>query len=75
MNFGLDKFVGATKQFGSDDDNGGGSVSNLLVLFLGEVDEDSSSGMFNGQQRQNSSAVVGYCDFLRSRWRSVHWSA
>ena len=64
MNFSLDKFVGATKQLGSDDDNGGSTVSNLLVLFLGEVDKDSSSRMLNGQQRQNSSAVVGYCDFL-----------
>ena len=47
MNFSLDKFVGTTKEFGSDDDNGSGSVSDLLVLFLSKVDKDSSSGVFN----------------------------
>lgn len=47
MNFSLDKFVGTTKEFCSDDDNGSGSVSDLLVLFLGKVDKDSSSGMLN----------------------------
>ena len=51
MNFILDKFVGTTKEFGSDDDNGSGSISDFLVLFLGKVDKDSSSGMFNRQQR------------------------
>jgi len=47
MNFSLDKFVGTTKEFCSDDDNGSGSVSDLLVLFLGKVDKDSSSGVLN----------------------------
>jgi hypothetical protein len=51
MYFRLDKFVGTAKEFCSDDDNGSGPISDLLVLFLGKVDEDSSSGMFNGQQR------------------------
>ena len=51
MYLGLNKFVGAAKEFSSDDDNGSGSIPDLLVLFLGKVDKDSSSGMFNGQQR------------------------
>jgi len=51
MYFSLDKFVGTAKEFGSDDDDGSGSVPNLFVLFLGEIDKDPSSGMFNGQQR------------------------
>ena len=48
MYFSLDKFVGTTKEFCSDYDNGSGSVPDLLVLFLGKVDKDSSSGVFNG---------------------------
>ena len=51
MYFSLDKFVGTAKEFGSDDDDGSGPVPNLLVLFLGKVDKDSSSGMLDRQQR------------------------
>ena len=47
MYFGLDKLVGTAKEFSSDDDNRSGPVPDLLVLFLGEVDKDSSGGMFN----------------------------
>lgn len=49
MNFSLDEFVGTTKEFGSDDDDGSGPVSDLLVLLLGKVDKNSSSGVFNRQ--------------------------
>lgn len=51
MYFSLDKFIGTAKEFGSDYDNGSGSVPDLLVLFLGKVDKDSSSRMLNRQQR------------------------
>jgi hypothetical protein len=68
--FSFDKFVGTAKKFSSDNDNGGGSVPDLFVLFLGEVNENSSSGMLNRQQRQDGGAVIRYRDFLHYRWRS-----
>jgi len=51
MYFILDEFVGTAKEFGSDNDNGSGSVPDLLVLFLGKVDKNSSSWMLNRQER------------------------
>jgi len=71
MYFSLDKFIGAAKEFGGDENNGSGSVPDLLVLFLGKVDKDSSSGVFNGQQRQDGSAVIRYRNLLHRRWRSA----
>ena len=63
----LDEFIGTAKEFGSDEDNGSCAVTDLLVLFLGKVYEDSSSGVFNRQQRQNSGAVIRYRNFLHRR--------
>ena len=71
MYFSFDKFIGTAEEFSSDNNNGGGSIPDLFVLFLGEVDENSSSGMFDRQQRQNGGAVIGYRNFLHYRWRSV----
>lgn len=51
MYFGLDKLIGAAKELGSDEDDGSGSIPDLFVLFLGEVDKDPSSGVFNRKQR------------------------
>ena len=67
MYFSFDKFIGAAEEFSGDEDDGSGSIPDLLVLFLGKVDEDSSSGVFNRQKRQNSSAVVRYRNFLHRR--------
>lgn len=67
MYFSLDEFIGTAKEFGSDKDNGSCAITDLLVLFLGKVYKDSSGGVFNGQQRQNSSAVIRYRNFLHRR--------
>jgi len=67
MYFSLDKFIGTAKEFGSNEDNGSCAVTDLLVLLLGKIYKDSSSGMFNRQQRQNGGAVIRYRNFLHRR--------
>jgi len=67
MYFSLDEFIGTAKEFGGDEDNGSCAVTYLLVLFLGKVYKDSSSGVFNRQQGQNSGAVIRYGNFLYRR--------
>lgn len=66
MNLVLDEFVGATKELGCDNDDGRGSVANLLVLLLCEIDEDLSGRMLHGQKGENGSTIVGDCHFLLS---------
>lgn len=43
------------EKFSGDDDDWGGTVTNFLILELGEFDKDLSSGMFNFELSQNSS--------------------
>ena len=38
MNLLLDKLISIAKEFSCNDDNGGGTVTDLLVLKLGELD-------------------------------------
>jgi hypothetical protein len=58
VNLVLDEVVGATEELGSDDNDGGGTVSNLLVLLLGELDEDATSRVLDFDELEDSRAVV-----------------
>lgn len=47
MNLRFYKFICTTKQFRSDDYDRSRTISDFFILFLCEIDEYTSSGMFN----------------------------
>lgn len=68
----LDEVVGAAEEFGRDDDDRGGAVSDLLVLLLRELDEDATGGVFDFDQLEDGGAVVRDGDVLAGELVSVH---
>lgn len=54
----LDEVVGSLEELSGEDDNGGGTVTDLTILDLGELDEDLSSGVSDLKLLENSGAIV-----------------
>jgi hypothetical protein len=71
VDFVLDEVVGAAEEFGGDNDDRGGAVSDLLVLLLRELDEDAPGGVFDFDQLEDGSAVVRDGDVLQADNMSV----
>ena len=58
MNLVLDELVSSLKKLSSEDDNGGGTVTDFTVLDLGEFDEDLSGGVSDLEILENCGAIV-----------------
>jgi hypothetical protein len=58
VNLVLDEVVGATEKLRSDDNDGGSTVSNLLVLLLSELDEDATGRVLDFDELEDRRAVV-----------------
>ena len=56
----FDEVFGVAKQFGGDDDDGSGAVSDLLVLKLGQFDEHFGGRMLHVEKAQDRGPVVGH---------------
>lgn len=63
MNLLFDKLLGFAEELGGEDGNGGGAISNFVVLNLGDVDEDFGGGVVEGDRFEDSGAIVGDNNF------------
>ena len=55
----LDQVVAAAEELGGDDDDRGGAVADLVVLELGQIDQDAGGGMLHLELAEDGGAVVG----------------
>ena len=55
----LDEVVAAAEQLGRHDDDRGGAVPDLVVLELGQIDQDAGGRMLHLELAQDGGAVVG----------------
>ena len=58
MNFVFDEVVCALEQFGGNDDDGGCSIADFLVLLLGQFDQDLCSGVLDFDHFQDGRPVI-----------------
>lgn len=58
MNLVFDEVVRALEELGGDEDDRSRAVSDLLVLLLGELDEDPARGVLDLDQVQDRRSVV-----------------
>ena len=56
MNFEFNEFVGPFKEFGCKNDNRGGSISNLRILQLRQLDQEVGDWMLNLEFFEDSGA-------------------
>lgn len=61
----LDEIVRALEELGGDEDDRGGSVSDLLVLLLSELNEDTASGVVDFDEVEDRGAIVRDRNVLR----------
>lgn len=59
VDFFFDEVVGSLEEFGGDDDDTGGSVTDFGVLKLGKFDENFGSWVFNFQLFQDCGTIIG----------------
>jgi hypothetical protein len=64
VNAVLHELIAASKQLCGDEDNGGGTITDLLILLLGEVDKNLASGILDIEETENGGTIVGYGDIL-----------
>ena len=57
----VDELSGVLEQLSSQQHNSGGSITNLVILRLGNVHQSLCSGMHNVQQLHNLGAIVRDC--------------
>lgn len=58
----LDEFLALSEQLAGQNGDGGGSVAHLLVLGLGDVDEDLGGWIVDVHRAQDCGAVIGHVD-------------
>jgi hypothetical protein len=54
-----DEFVGTLEELSGENDNGGGSITDLSVLDLGEFAEDLGGGVSDLNLLKNGGAIIG----------------
>lgn len=59
MNLVLNKLVGSLQKLGSEDDNGGGTITDFTILDLGKFDENFGSGVGYLELLKNCGAIIG----------------
>lgn len=55
----LDKLLSLAQQLGGQDRDGGGTVTDLVILDFGNVDKNFGGGVVEGDGLENSGSVVG----------------
>lgn len=66
VNLGLDKLLSLSKKLSGKDCDGGGSITDLLILSLGDINQNLGSGVIDEDRFQDSGTIIGYCDSLSS---------
>jgi hypothetical protein len=59
MDLLLDELVGALEEFSSEDNDGGGAISDFSILNLRQFDENFGGWVSNLELFEDSCAVVG----------------
>ena len=59
MDLLLDELIGALEEFSSEDNDGGGAISDLSVLNLREFDENFGGWVSHLELLEDSGAIVG----------------
>ena len=65
VDFAVDELFGFPQEFGGEDGDGGGAVANHVVLDFGDVDEDLSGGVVEGNRFEDRGTVVCHHGFSR----------
>jgi hypothetical protein len=55
----LNKLLGLFEELTGEDDHGGGPVTDLVVLGLGDIDEGLGGGVDNVEELDQSGTVIG----------------
>lgn len=55
----LDELLGLLEELAGHEHDGGGAITDLVILRLGNVDEGLGSGVHNIEERNQSGTVVG----------------
>lgn len=58
----LDELVTSLEKLSSEDDDGGGTITDLSILDLGKFDEDLGGGVSDLKLLENGSTIVGDSD-------------
>ena len=58
------EFVGTAEEFGRNEDDRSGAITNFFVLLMGKVDEYLACRMLDVKQTENCGAIICYCDIL-----------
>lgn len=64
MDLCFHKLVRPSKKFSGNDYNRRGPIPNLLVLFLGKVDEYATSWVLDGEKAKDGGTIIRDRDFL-----------
>lgn len=72
MDFVLDQLFSFTEKLTSEDSNSGGAITDLLVLSLGDVNENASSWVVNVDGLKDGRAIIGDGDSLTGRSIAAH---
>ena len=55
----LNEGLGLSEEFTSNEDDRGGTITDLVILRLGDVDEGLGSGVNDVKKRDKGSSIVG----------------
>jgi len=72
MDFVLDQLFSFTEKLTSEDSNSGGAITDLLVLSLGDVNENASSWVVNVDGLKDGRAIISDGDSLTGRSIAAH---
>lgn len=64
MNFHVNELLSFSEQLSCEDCDGGGAVSNFLVLGFGDIDEDLGSRVVDVHRSEDGGAIVGDVNML-----------
>ena len=66
MDFSHDQFLGFSEKFPGKNADGSGTIANLVVLGLWDIDQDFRSSVIDVDRLQNSRAIISDWDFVLS---------
>lgn len=58
----VDEFLGLAQELGSKDGDGGGAITNLVVLNFRDIDEDFGRGVIESYGFEDCGTVIGHHD-------------
>ena len=77
MDLLADKLLGAFEELGGEDDDGGGTVTDLVVLLVGDLAQELRRRVLDIEQLQNCGAVIsngGLASLVDQHFVQTDWA-